>query len=159
VFLGPLKVPLAEVTSPDAAENTAPVTFGDTVQLTGFSVDQAKIKPGRSIQLNLFWHALARPEVDYTIFVHLLDSDDNLVAGRDAQPLAGQYPTTIWTPGEEIMDRHTLPVPVDLPQGQYRLAVGLYYLPTGERLPLRFENGATGGDGRLTLDLALTVTD
>jgi hypothetical protein len=159
VFLGPLKVPLAEVTSPDATQNIAPVTFGDTVQLTGFSVDQSKIKPGQSIQLNLFWHALARPEVDYTIFVHLLDSDDNLVAGRDAQPLAGQYPTTIWAPGEEIMDQHTLPVPVDLPQGQYRLAVGLYYLATGERLPLRFENGATGRDGRLTLDLALTVTD
>jgi hypothetical protein len=159
VFLGPLKVPLANVTSPGAAENIPSVTFGDTVQLTGFSVDQTTIRPGQTIQLNLFWRALARSEVDYTIFVHLLDSDDNLVAGHDAQPLAGQYPTTIWTPGEEIMDRHTLSVPVDLAQGQYRLAVGLYYLPTGKRLPLRFENGATGRDGRLTLDLALTVTD
>jgi hypothetical protein len=36
--------------------------------------------------------------------------------------------------GETIKDVHQLPLPADLPAGEYRLNIGLYLLETGERL-------------------------
>jgi hypothetical protein len=49
--------------------------------------------------------------------------------------LAGAAPTTTWLPGEIIADAYSLPLPADLPAGEYRLIVGFYNPTTGERLP------------------------
>jgi hypothetical protein len=159
VFLGPLKVPLIETSPIDPQAAIDPVTFGDAIQLTGITVDRSEVQPGGTLQLSLSWRALATPALDYTIFVHLLDADGNLVTGHDAQPGNGQYPTTIWAPAEEIVHRQPLPLPDDLPSGQYRLAVGLYFQPTGERLRLQVDDGRTVDQNRLILDSPIQVGD
>jgi hypothetical protein len=47
----------------------------------------------------------------------------------------GDYPTSVWAPGEVIIDPHVVVLPADLPAGQYRLLVGMYNLETLVRLP------------------------
>jgi len=164
-FMGPLKVPLPAppLTGLDSPEATA--AFGNVARLLDAKIEQAEINAGDELQLTLLWQALTKVEIDYTVFVHLLDTSDNLVAGHDAQPVAGHYPTSIWSSDEQILDRHVLPTPASLPPGQYRLAIGLYHQPSGERLLVHYNDGHNDGhndgqadpQGRLILSRTITI--
>jgi hypothetical protein len=82
----------------------------------------------------------------YTVFAHLVDGNGEVRAQSDSAPMSGSYPTTLWQPGEFVTDVHTIPVPSDLPPGEYVMEVGLYLADTGARL-------AVAGDGdRILLD-------
>jgi hypothetical protein len=160
LFTGPLKVPwptppaeLITALSWSPPQPDGPVAFADLIQLNGVNLRQS---PGQ-VEVSLLWETLARPERDYTVFVHLLDAADKLVAGRDTPPLAGRYPTTIWSPGELIVDEHKLPLPPELPPGDYRLGLGLYDLPSGQRLPLHFSDGRPEDSWRLILTQPIRV--
>ncbi len=157
-FIGPLKVPLPAPPPFPLLEGERG-TFGDVAQLLSFKINDSEITAGEPVHVNLLWEALNPAPVDYTVFVHLLDPNDHRVAGNDTQPANNTYPTTLWSPGERILDPHTLPTPDNLPPGSYRLAIGLYYQPTGERLPLHFPDGRQDDRGRLILDPPITVTD
>jgi len=156
-FIGPLKIALPQPPTEAPLVRSQPLDFGEVARLTSYQVKPTAIIAGDSIQVDLLWEALSMPQRDYTIFVHLLDSEGNLVAGNDAQPRSGRYPTTIWSPGELILDSHTLVTPPDLPSGQYRLAIGLYFQPSGERLPLKFKTQTIDTTGRLTLPPPIEV--
>jgi hypothetical protein len=72
---------------------------------------------------------------DYTVFVHLVGPDDQLLAQHDGQPWSKvPLPTSTWQPGEELRDEHRLSLPPDLPPGSYRLQAGAYDWQTLERL-------------------------
>ncbi len=161
-FAGPLKVPLPPPEPAQTAALTPPesnVTFGQTIHLTGLTVEPTTIAAGDTITLNLLWRATSRPDRDYTIFIHLLDTEGNLVAGNDSQPLNGGYPTSIWSGGERLLDPHMLPTPAALPPGQYRLALGWYHQPSGERLPLHVAGQPPGDDERFILPQPITVNN
>ena len=58
------------------------------------------------------------------------------VAQKDQPPLDGAYPTSLWDPGEIIADELIIPLPDELPSGEYSLVIGLYDFTTGLRLPV-----------------------
>jgi hypothetical protein len=109
-------------------------TFGDRIALTAVRVDPASPRAGQPARVLLEWRALAGDPRDFTVFVHLLDERDTIVAQIDSQPLAGRYPTSGWRPGERVLDEVTLALPATARPGSYRLAVGLYHQPTMTRL-------------------------
>jgi hypothetical protein len=82
---------------------------------------------------------------DYTVFLHLLDAQGTLIGQGDGPPFHGDYPTSGWSPGEELVDTHfvlpveSAPAP-DVPAGAY-LLVGLYRPEDGVRLPALTEIG------------------
>lgn len=87
----------------------------------------------------LVWLAAAPTASPYTVFVHALDADGRIIAQSDAQPAAGQRPTTGWRTGEYIVDEHrwTLREGVTLEQVvAARWIVGLYDAASGVRLLL-----------------------
>jgi 4-amino-4-deoxy-L-arabinose transferase-like glycosyltransferase len=108
-------------------DRTANVTFGGSIKLLGYRINE-----GAAPRIVLCWQALKPMPVDYTVFVHA--PDQNGVISGDAQPVDGNYPTSVWQPGEVIEDVHLLPAGHDLKIP--RAAVGLYRLDTGERLPI-----------------------
>ena len=112
--------------------------------MEGVSASSSTIGPGDELALTLFWRALDRPDVDYTVFAHLLDGDGNKVAQHDWQPrdAIGLRPATTWRAGESIVDAETLIVPSDLEPGKYRLIVGLYNWQNGNRLPVQGRDAA-----------------
>ena len=55
------------------------------------------------------------------------------VAQKDTPPARGRYPTSLWDPGEIIIDEISLPLD-NVSSGRYTPVVGLYNLTTGERL-------------------------
>jgi hypothetical protein len=129
------------------------VAFSDIARLTGYALEPEEATAGDRLEIKLLWEAETSPELDYTVFIHLLDSAGQLVTNADSPPLSGQYPTTIWTPGEQILDSHILSLPDSLRPGEYQLAIGLYHQPTGERVPVI----ASGGGGDLFV-IPQTVT-
>jgi 4-amino-4-deoxy-L-arabinose transferase-like glycosyltransferase len=131
-------------------------TFGDQVRLMGV-MESGPLTKGA--MLRLVWQAAPRAWADYTVFLHLLNANGQRVAGLDVQP---PVPTSDWARGEVVVMTYApnidraLPVPPDLPPGEYRLAVGLYAPISGERLPVRDAAGNPSGDSVL-LPLAVTT--
>ncbi len=157
-LVGPLKAPLSPPPSL-AVPPSGVLTFGDVARLVGLKLNQTSVQAGESLEFDLLWESLSQPELDYTVFNHLLDEHGELVAGYDSQPVNGSYPTSIWSPGERILDRRHLPIPAALKPGHYRLAIGLYYQPTGQRLPVQLPDGAAADEARYIIPQGITVED
>jgi hypothetical protein len=84
--------------------------------------------------ITLYWRADATPDRAYKVFVHLLDSDGQIVAQDDSEPLEGARPTTNWLKGEYLTDPHPLSA-FDRARVA-SLRIGLYDPATGQRVVL-----------------------
>ena len=129
-------LPASEAPAPPP-EHTVTADFAGQIRLLGY--DLARTTP-HELRLTLHWLALAAMDADYTVFSHVLGAFNPatggpLWAGHDGQPDGGRYPTSVWLPGEVILDVHTLTLPADTPPGEYQLEAGFYLLATLERLP------------------------
>jgi len=108
--------------------------FGGAVTLLGYRLSSDRLKPGQTLDLTLIWRGNRPLGKDYTVFTHLIDANQKQVAGADSVPLNGQYPTSTWLAGEDVVDPHAIALPATLAPGQYHLAFGLYDARTLERL-------------------------
>ena len=90
-------------------------------------------------------------DIDYTVFTHLIDERENIVAQHDGQPDAGEYPTSQWLKGEVVQDVHTLVLEPALQPGEYTLLVGMYDLESGERRPAYDQDGRPMLQNRIEL--------
>jgi len=108
------------------------------------------VRAGESVELRIKWRALASVETSYTVFVHLLDSGNGLVASQDYTPLGGAWPTMLWfpkwLPGQTAVDPYRLTVPPDAPPGDYVIEIGLYGLRSVARAPAFDSAGNLAGD-------------
>ena len=132
VVAGQLAVKDSIQTEPGPIGHPATANFGSQIELLGY--DTAR-QPG-SLAVTLHWRVLQPPAEDYSVFVHLLDAEGQIVAQHDGQPQNGAYPTSVWDLGEVIADEHALDLPAKLPAGRYQLRVGWYLPGTGDRLPV-----------------------
>ena len=118
--------------------------FGEAIRLLGYGVGEGPFAPGEVIPVTLFWEAEGPVPERYKVFLHLLDGAGSLVAQRDAEPMGDLLPTSAWSPGQRIIDRHGVLLPEGLPAGEYTLSVGLYHIDTGQRLPIVVEEEPVG---------------
>ncbi|MBN1218307.1 MAG: hypothetical protein JXM69_05225 [Anaerolineae bacterium] len=114
---------------------STPINFFDKVTLLDYRLTDDQQA------LTLTWQVNQPLNADYTVFIQAWQAGE-YVAGFDGPPVQGDYPTSLWAPGEIIVDPHPLDLSV-LPPGTYDLLAGLYSSLTGERLP------AFGPDGPL----------
>ncbi len=128
-----------------AIENPLDFNLGGKVKLIGWAVDRKEARPGGEIKLTLYWECLSEMERDYTVFTHLLNGREEIVAQDDGQPVDGYYPTSLWGRGEVIRDEHTFHLGEDVAEGEYQIEVGMYILESGQRLPI-VEGGEIIGD-------------
>jgi hypothetical protein len=111
--------------------------FGPSIQLTGFWFDTRDLSPETTLPVLLEWTAKEPPETNYTVFIHLVTSDGNLVAQSDAFPTwLTPQPTSHWQLNHPTLDSHTLNLPPNLPPATYSIQVGLYDAQSQERLTL-----------------------
>ncbi|MBI5957207.1 MAG: hypothetical protein HY866_00635, partial [Chloroflexi bacterium] len=127
------------------------VIFGDFAQFVGYAVVSLDWYGGADMTLLLYWRPTDQspPAYDYSIYVHLLDANGEMIAHWDGQPLQSAYPTRFWRPGESLLDYWVLPIPEGLPLGPAHLRIGIYDPISDERLPVTID-GEPAGDG-LTL--------
>jgi mannosyltransferase len=114
--------------------------------LIGYGLGAQEIEAGETLTLTLYWQALSEMARRYTVFTHLLDADNRIVAQMDSEPLGGTHPTTDWQLGEIVRDNYGLLIAPDTPRGEYLLEVGMYYLPTLERVPVLDASGNVEDD-------------
>lgn len=128
-----------------AIPNATGVEFGDVARLLGYRVTPDVAAPGDTVDVTVYWQALAQTNQDYAIFVHLLSDVGTMIAQRDTYPGLGRYPTTTWEPDVVFADTYRVHIPetVYAPDVGY-VQVGVY-LPDGPRL--------TAPDGRDALRL------
>lgn len=129
------------------------VQFGQRIRLMGYDQSARQVAPGETIALRFYWQASARPQANYSLFVHLTPADGSDVLTQvDGAPATLERPTMTWDdPGEMLISTpFELTVPPDLPSGEYRMLVGLYNYLNGQRLPSHADSAA--GDS-----LALTT--
>ena len=136
----------------DRAPLREPVaTFGRLAGLLDYSTPSSLV-PGQACQVRLVWQARSYTMIDYSVFIHLLDGEGNIVAQGDSQPRGGSFPTSLWQPGDIVVDSHQLDVPLDIdPQGRYEILVGLYRLDDMTRLPVTDARGQPVANDSLTL--------
>ena len=80
----------------------------------------------------LTWEIANRPAADSHFGVYLLDEAGRVVAQHDGPG----FDSTQWRPGDRFVTFHPLPLPPDLPPGDYRAGVALYTWPDIVRAPL-----------------------
>ena len=98
--------------------------FGGQIRLSGRGI---ALDVDRSLlYVALEWQALRKPDLDYTVFVHLADASDRTIAQHDGWPGAELRPTSGWAPGEKVPDYHALMLPKSIQPGEYEVRVGLY---------------------------------
>jgi hypothetical protein len=86
----------------------------------------------------------------YTVFVHLIDGANHLIAQRDYTPLGGAFPTSLWIPkwlpGQSVLDPYTVTIPASTPPGDYAVEVGMYGMTDGKRIRMYDAAGNMAGD-------------
>ncbi len=108
---------------------------------------QAHFQPGDIVGLRTFWEVEQPFDVDYFIFVHVLDSGGNRVAQRDTPPWQGRFPTSSWQPGTLVVDVNDLALPTTLAEGTYEVVVGMFDPATGAGPPVTINGAAHGSNG------------
>jgi mannosyltransferase len=138
--------------APQPEEPAVPLDarFGERIRLRGYALAGDSFGPGDILPITLFWEAQAPIPEPYKVTVQLLDGAAQLAAQHDTEPGDSLTPTTIWEPGQVLVDRYGVPLPADLAAGHYTLVVGLYHIATGERLPVMLGDASLGD--RLILD-------
>ncbi len=81
--------------------------------------------------LTLLWQSDEAISQNYSIFVHVLDQQGNLISQADGVPYDGLYPLTHWLPNSLIKDVRQL----DLNSQAHTLALGIYDPAADRRLP------------------------
>jgi hypothetical protein len=119
-----------------AIQHRLSANLGDQVEFLGYDLTPDEVRAGEAMHLTLYWRALDKMEVSYTVFVHLLDKENRIWGQRDSVPGNGTLPTTWWVEGEVIADEYEFTVKTDAPPGEYLIEVGLYDAQTGQRLPV-----------------------
>jgi hypothetical protein len=100
--------------------------FQGEILITGFDVDP------RTFTLDLEWEAKQGLDEDYTAFVHVMNSEGELVGQADVFPT---LPTHYWRFGEiHITSHHIQFFEEDLPPGIYTILTG-WYINDGESYP------------------------
>lgn len=97
-------------------------------------LDGDELGPGDPLRLTLYWRAAAKLDLDYTVFVHLLDAAQRVRAQVDSFPAGGLRPTSQWRADELVGDAYRIAIPTDLPEGEYALEVGMYLAANMQRL-------------------------
>jgi hypothetical protein len=127
------------------------------VHLRGFDIDTLSAQPGGEIPLTLYWQADGPTDISYLVFVHLVGPDGMIHGQVDRPPLNGAAPTHTWVSGQVVVDDMMLPVLSDAPPDAYHIAVGLFDLATGLRLPVFDAAGEELPNQQIVLPVEINV--
>jgi hypothetical protein len=117
--------------------------FGGFFSLTGFSIAVAppgeafgpileQLPPGSTVRVSLFWSVDRPVEQNYTVFVHAMNDEGQLVAQHDGWPADAHRPTSVLPANAALRDVHYLTFPQSTRE-EVVLHVGLYDA-AGQRL-------------------------
>jgi len=141
--------PLVELSGPiitGEPESALNIALDDSLTLVGCDLEPDPPSAGKELQVSLYWRAERDLSTDYHTYVHLLDEEGSTIAQSDHRPGQEYYPSSLWKPGETLVDVHFFPVPGATQADVVTLVAGVYEYPS--LAPLG--STVTLGDARLT---------
>ena len=111
--------------------------FYDGVRLLGYDLAQSHYRAGETVDIALYWQALAPVNQPYTVFVQVINPVGELVVGWDNPPCQRTCPTQSWQQDEILRDEYRIDLPNELEPGIYLVQIGLYQSGTAAPLQLQ----------------------
>ncbi|MBC7811707.1 MAG: hypothetical protein H7175_11195, partial [Burkholderiales bacterium] len=113
--------------TPQPAPQSADYRFASGFTLYGYSLPES-VEAGGSLPVGFWWRTQRNVDANLIQYVHLLDENGTMVAGEgsDQQPFGGRFPTADWPANLSMSDAWQVPLPADIPAGNYRVYMGLY---------------------------------
>lgn len=135
--------------SPNHALN---VDFDGRVTLLGYDIESdagSKMpnewRPGQTLTVTWYWHAVKDPGDDWKIFTHLASPTNGVAANRDGGSVIRDFhQPSRWKAGQFIVDEQKLDLPRDWSGKTATVYVGLW--KKNARMPIKA--GANDGDDR-----------
>ena len=146
LYVDPSTTWLRCVSTPErvcGAASTVNVAFAGGPRLRGYTVPSQTVKPGEDLRVVLFWQADEKPADNLYGFVHIRNSQQDWpvnprtgsdIWAQDDHFTQGGLLTTDLLPGRLYQEEFRLPVPDDMPPGNYYLEAGWFNPVTGEQL-------------------------
>lgn len=132
-------------------------SFGDEFRLLGYALSPASLLPGQSVDLTLYLEAVRPPSRDWSLFVHLVDDLDIILAQDDRYPRQGLTRAADLRPGQRWVEILRLRVPeTAVAPARLALKMGFYDLRTGDRMPASDRAGNPLGEFVVFGDLTLS---
>lgn len=107
------------------ARAALPITLGESIVLEGFELVSDRIERGDEVVMLLYWRVTRRIADNYKVIVQLADAAGRVATSYEQEPRRGKSPTSMWQPGELIVDAIVLPIQADVPPGVYRIEIGM----------------------------------
>ncbi|WP_322798855.1 hypothetical protein [Thermoflexus sp.] len=142
----PLPLPSAEEIASLSVRTDA--VFGGKIRLLGLRAGAEVVRPGQTLDLVLYFEALAPTDRPWSLFVHLLDELDIILTQHDGYPFQGLNSTQELHPGQQWKEHVRLRIPrAAVAPTPLALAIGFYDLQTGQRFPIDSDGrGQRSGD-------------
>lgn len=99
-----------------------------------FLVIPADLPAGTVVRVVLYWDVLADMGQNYTVFVHALDQQGNLLGQHDSWPADTHRPTSVLAVGDQVRDVHYLTISKPVTRDELSLRIGLYESIGGKSL-------------------------
>jgi hypothetical protein len=121
--------------------------LGDVFAVTP-RIEAQSAAAGAPLPVVMWWRALLPPALDYSYVLVLRDAAGNAVTQWDGGLLLDEAPTSGWSVDEGYgLVSVTVPLPENLPPGDYTLWAGAYYWEDPVRLPVSADAGVMVDDG------------
>lgn len=143
-FVYEMSWPYLDLAAPEFEINAV---LGDSISLVGYDIVPST-SSDEALELTLYWKSLAPVMGDYDVFVHVLDSNGEIVSQIDQQPLNGLAATSVWRSGQIIRVPYKIPLPPDQGDDNFIVKTGMYLRESGARLPVA---GDVQNDGAVEL--------
>ncbi len=124
-------------------EHPLDVTFGGKLKLRGYDLKSAQFAPGETLDLTLYWQAIAPMETQYRTFVHV--ETDRMWGQHDDDPIC-RVRTDELRPLQTGAGQFRVTLDPATPPGVYPVTVGVYDPETWERLEVVDVQGQPVGD-------------
>jgi hypothetical protein len=125
------------------AQAAVNIPFAGGHRLRGYAVPSYQVKAGDDLRVSLVWQAEPGPDSPLHSFVHVRTSQPDqavnprtgseIWAQEDHPAPAGLF-TTEFVPGKLYLDELRVPIPADMPPGEYRLEIGWFNPASEEQL-------------------------
>lgn len=121
-------------------EHVTPVfaRYGD-IDLIGYHAPDARYSSGDEVEITLYWRPREVSDRDYSLYIHALDIEGQVIGKVDTYPGGGLLRTTTWESDVIYEDSYRIPIDGNGAFG-LRVQVGWWHYPSEELLRAEDEN-------------------
>jgi hypothetical protein len=101
---------IAEADLPSEGVERLDVTYDQAMRLLAYRVEATPARPGERLLITLYWQVTQPITKNYSVFIHLLNPQQEVVGQVNSYPAGGNWPTSMLMPGRVLKDTYYVPI-------------------------------------------------